>query len=59
VKEVNDLLGGLQLLEEYGVKLPGIGDQGEVADKKRSIKEYLKYSQEQGCLSTAQKIDAQ
>ena len=48
VKEVNDLLGVLQLLEEYGVDLPGIGDQDQVADKKRRIKEYLKYSQQQG-----------
>ena len=59
VKEVNDLLGVLQLLEEYGVDLPGIGDQGQVADKKRRIKEYLKYSQQQGCLFMAQKNDAE
>jgi len=57
VREVNDLLGVLELLEEYGIKLPGIGDQRMIVDKKNRIKEYLNYSQEQGRLTKAEDSD--
>lgn len=51
VKEVNDLLGTLELLQEQGVELPGLFDRGAIDAKKAKVERYLNYSRAQGRLT--------
>lgn len=44
VKEVNDLLGVLELLEENGVSLRGIGCRIDIDEKKSKVERWMKYS---------------
>ncbi|KFZ25570.1 MAG: hypothetical protein KQ78_02236 [Candidatus Izimaplasma bacterium HR2] len=51
VLEVNDLLGILELLEENGVLLGGIGCRGDIDEKKHKVEQWMEYSRDNGILS--------
>lgn len=50
VKEVNDLLGVLELLKENGVSLRGIGCRIDIDEKKSKVERWMKYSRKCGIL---------
>jgi hypothetical protein len=47
VREVNDLLGVLEALQEAGVELPGLFDRQMIETKKSRIKRWMDYAREQ------------
>lgn len=56
VREVNDLLGVLELLQEYGAPIQGIGDRDAIEAKKVRVKKFMVYSQERGALANPSTI---
>lgn len=50
VKEVNDLLGVVELLQEHGVGLTGIGSREDIDAKKAKVHKFMKYAIERGTL---------
>ena len=51
VAELNDLQGAIELLQDAGVELPGLGDRGAIEAKKRKILHYMGYAEAHGTLS--------
>ena len=54
VREVNDLLGVLELLQEHGVPLPGIGDREMIEAKKAKVTHFMTYATQRGTLMDQQ-----
>jgi len=50
VAEVNDLLSVLELLQEEGMSLPGIGNRTAIDKKKEKVKRFMDYANECGRL---------
>ncbi len=50
VREVNDLLGVLEMLQEEGVLLPGIGDRAAIDEKKLKLRKFMEYAKERSTL---------
>ena len=50
VAEFNDLIASIEMLEEAGIKLPGLYDREAVDKKKRKVKYMMNASREQGTL---------
>ena len=51
VKEVNDLVATLEMLQESGVELPGLFDLDAINAKKAKVEQFLLHSQDKGRLS--------
>ena len=51
VREVNDLLGVLELLEEEGIPLPGVGDRAMIEEKKAKVKRFMEYARTRSTLA--------
>lgn len=51
VREVNDLIGALEALQEAGVALPGLYDRAAIDAKKAKIKKWMGYAEGKGTLS--------
>lgn len=50
VRELNDLQGAVELLQDYGVELPGLGNRVAVEAKKKKILDHMKLARERGAL---------
>lgn len=50
VREVNDLLGALEGLQELGIELPGLFDREAIDAKKERIKKWMDFAERQGTL---------
>lgn len=44
VREVNDLLGVLEMLQEQGIPLIGIGDRSAIEAKKEKLRTFISYA---------------
>lgn len=51
VKEFNDLLASVEMLQEQGIKFRRIADPIEIAKKKSRVEKYMELSRKQGCLT--------
>lgn len=45
-QELNDLFGTIEVLQEAGVKLPGLSDRKAIDAKKAKLRKFLAYSRE-------------
>ena len=50
VKEFNDVIAIIELLEEAGISLPDIYSREHIEAKKNKIKQFMIYSEDSGCL---------
>lgn len=50
VKEVNDLMGVLELIQHHGIELPGLYARAAIEAKKQKVLGYLQVSKERGTL---------
>lgn len=51
VRELNDQLAVVEMLQDAGVPLPGIGDRAAINAKKQRVLEFMEYSVKRGKLS--------
>jgi hypothetical protein len=57
VRETNDLLAILEMLQEQGVDLPGIGNRDAINEKKEKVKRFMTYAKDRGTLEKCPKHD--
>lgn len=57
VREVNDLLGSLELLQEHGVELPGLFDRVAIDAKKARVRHWMGHAHSLGRLSHERSAD--
>lgn len=50
VNELNDLQGVIEMLQELGVDLTGLGDRAAIDAKKAKVRRYMQRAVEQGAL---------
>lgn len=50
VCEVNDVLAILELLQQYGVYLSGVGNRSAINEKKRKVLQFMAYAESRGTL---------
>lgn len=50
IKEINDLIGVLELLKEEGVQLSGLFNREDIEAKKQKLRHYMNVSRELGLL---------
>lgn len=51
VREFNDLIGTLELLQEVGIELPGLFERAEIDAKKARVKTWMSYAEKVGTLN--------
>jgi len=44
IKEINDILGVIELLEEEGVNVSRVGNREDIEKKKEKVKKFMEYS---------------
>lgn len=52
VREVNDLIGALEALQDAGVELPGLFDRTAIEAKKARIAHWMEHAKNTGALQT-------
>lgn len=52
--ELNDLQGAVEMLIEWGVELPGLGDREAIEAKKAKIRRHMNYALQCGTLQYGQ-----
>lgn len=50
VAEINDVLAVIEMMQEYGINLPKLGDPEHIANKKAKVKDHMKLAYERGAL---------
>lgn len=50
VRELNDVLGVIEVLRELGVPLPGLGDPAAIRAKRDKVHRLMDYAEQRGCL---------
>ena len=50
VKEVNDLLAVVEMLEDEGYNLSGVGNREDIENKKDKVHRFMRYSRQAGTL---------
>jgi hypothetical protein len=51
VREFNDLLGSLELMQEQGIELPGLFDRAAIDAKKARVRQWMEHARSLGRLS--------